>query len=105
MGAALCSGGILLAVHDWLQWERQRFTHEDNLIRRLESGLSDREWEVLSWLAREDLTYEVIAAELNISPATVKAHARHIGEKLGATGRRRIVLTARRRGLLPPEQD
>jgi DNA-binding CsgD family transcriptional regulator len=115
--AALLGGGMLRAQGDWYRWEVQRV--EDQVgsagrqegerlerqaaaVRRLESGLSVREWELLPWLAREDLTYQAIAAELHICESTVKAHARHIGEKLEAKGRRRVVLVARQHGLLPP---
>lgn len=101
----LLTGGILQARGDWFRWEQDHQASQDATARRLEYKLSAREWELLRWLAREDLTYEQIASELCISPATVRVHTRHIGEKLGVAGRRRVVLAARKCRLLPIDQD
>ena len=41
-----------------------------------------------------------IAQTLSISVGTVNTHVRHLGDKLGARGRRAIVQAAKDRGLL-----
>jgi LuxR family maltose regulon positive regulatory protein len=46
------------------------------------------------------LTANEIAADLNISVNTVKAHMRSIYRKLGAARRREAVIRARQTGLL-----
>lgn len=97
---ALVAHGLLQAANTYVQWEAARGEHKDTALRRLESGLTEREWTVLHLLAREEMTYAQIAARLHICPATVKTHVQHIGEKLGTTGRRQIVALTRQRGLL-----
>lgn len=103
VGVALTA--LIAADQRWMESERRLHTHNDINLRRLQSGLSHREWAVLALLARDGFTYRDIAKELSISPQTVKSHVRHIGEKLGVTGRRVVIATARNRGLLPPRQD
>jgi LuxR family maltose regulon positive regulatory protein len=61
--------------------------------------LSDRERDVLRYLPTV-LTANEIAADLNISVNTVKAHMRSIYRKLGAARRREAVIRARQTGLL-----
>lgn len=100
----LLTAGTLRARGDWYRWEQQQQAYWGATARRIECKLSLRELELLPWLAQEDLTYEQIAAELHISPSTVRVHTRHIGEKLGVSGRRRVVLAARQRRLLPMDQ-
>jgi LuxR family maltose regulon positive regulatory protein len=56
----------------------------------MESALSNREPEVLGWLATP-LTQAEIADELFVSVHTVKSHVRHIYLKLGVSGRREAV--------------
>lgn len=77
-------------------WEAERFA-----LRCLQTGLSYRESELLALLAREDLTYERIAAVLSVSPETVRTHVHRLGRKLGTSGRGPIVAAALERGLLP----
>lgn len=80
---------------DWLQNRADQ--------QRLQYRLSPREWELLPWLVREDLTYEQIGALLHVSPETVRSHVGHIGAKLGVSGGRvTVVRAARERGMLPP---
>ena len=62
--------------------------------------LTEREVEVLEQLARH-LTNKEIAAELNISPLTVKRHVSNLCGKLGAGTRRQAVAIAAALGLLP----
>lgn len=72
--------------------------------RLAEAGrwLTPRERTILPWLARWELSYAQIGAQLRIDADTVKAHVRRIGEKLGARGgRAAVVEAARALGLLP----
>lgn len=64
-----------------------------------ESGLTAREIEVLSKVARGHRNKD-IAAQLCISEETVKAHMKHILDKLGASGRSEAVAIAVRRGIM-----
>jgi DNA-binding NarL/FixJ family response regulator len=59
--------------------------------------LSGREHEVLRLLGA-GMVYKAIAAELAISPNTVRQHASHIYEKLDVTDRPQAVLLAHERG-------
>lgn len=62
-------------------------------------GLSEREVEVLTWVA-EGSSNKVVAARLGITEDTVKNHMRAILAKLGATDRTHAVTIAIRRGFL-----
>lgn len=64
-----------------------------------ESGLTARETEVLCKVARGHRNKD-IATQLFISEETVKAHMKHILEKLGASGRSEAVAIAVRRGIM-----
>ncbi|KQV90607.1 LuxR family transcriptional regulator [Massilia sp. Root351] len=64
-----------------------------------ESGLTAREIEVLCKVARGHRNKD-IAGQLFISEETVKAHMKHILDKLGASGRSEAVAIAVRRGIM-----
>lgn len=64
-----------------------------------DSGLTNREMEVLACLAR-GLTTSQISDELYISDNTVKTHVRHILEKLEASNRAEAVSKAVQLGLI-----
>lgn len=64
-------------------------------------ALSPRETEVLALVAI-GRTNARIAAELHVTPATVKTHLLHVFEKLGVGDRTRAVTLAMELGLLPP---
>lgn len=68
---------------------------------RLPEPLTDREMDVLALLARRYRDKE-IAAELFISPATVRRHASNIYQKLQVSGRRQAVEKVIALGILPP---
>ena len=68
-------------------------------VPRLVEHLTERERTVLRYLPSL-LTYEEIAADLYVSLNTVKTHAYGIFRKLGVTGRRQAVRTARELHLL-----
>jgi two-component system nitrate/nitrite response regulator NarL len=61
--------------------------------------LSDRELEILSFVAQGMSTPE-IAAELDVSAATIKTHLQRIYDRLGVSDRTSAVVAALRRGLL-----
>ena len=63
-------------------------------------ALSPRETEVLALVAI-GRTNARIAAELHVTPATVKTHLLHVFEKLGVGDRTRAVTLAMELGLLP----
>ena len=65
--------------------------------------LSEREREVLGLLASGKTNREV-AAELYVSPGTVKAHVAAIYRKLGAHNRAEMLNKARAFGLLDPSR-
>lgn len=67
-------------------------------------ALSRRELEVLR-LIEEGKPNKVIAQQLHLSPATVKAHLRNINAKLGASNRTEALALARRRGWLESGTD
>lgn len=64
-----------------------------------DAALSPREVEVLERLQR-GLSNRQIAAELYLSPDTVKSHVRHLLQKLGARRRGHAAVLALRRGLI-----
>ena len=72
-------------------------TRRDRQLRQRHSGLTDQEWAIMLLLA-QGRTNAQIAARLHITVATVKAHIRHINEKLGTTNRHEIAALARERG-------
>jgi DNA-binding NarL/FixJ family response regulator len=65
------------------------------------SELTPREQQVLE-LVEQGMKNREIAAELSISPGTVKIHLKHIFEKTGIHGRHGLALTVlRQKGVLP----
>ena len=72
------------------------------LEQPLVEPLSERELEVLHWIARGDSNQE-IADALVIALDTVKRHVTHIFEKLGVNNRVQAVARARALGLLSDE--
>jgi DNA-binding CsgD family transcriptional regulator len=72
---------------------------DGNPEARRSLGLSDREGEVLGLLA-SGLSNKEIAAQLGVSPNTVKTHVARLLEKLGARRRTEAILKARELGIL-----
>lgn len=66
----------------------------------IDALLTPREMEILELLGNR-LTNKEIAAQLYISPLTVKRHTVNIYRKMNVNGRRRAVLKARELGILP----
>jgi DNA-binding NarL/FixJ family response regulator len=67
-------------------------------------GLTDREKEVLTQVARGRSNAE-IAEALHMSPATAKTHLNHLFSKLGARDRAQLVVIAYESGLASPRAD
>ncbi|NOY98054.1 MAG: response regulator transcription factor [Chloroflexi bacterium] len=65
------------------------------------NGLTDREQEVLTWLA-EGATNDQIAEALVISPKTVARHRENIMHKLNLHSRTELVRYAIRKGIIKP---
>jgi DNA-binding NarL/FixJ family response regulator len=65
------------------------------------SRLTEREVQVLEHLAFHQTNKE-IAAELSISPETVKRHVSNVFDKLGVGSRRQAIVQATALNLLPP---
>ncbi|RAQ95904.1 LuxR C-terminal-related transcriptional regulator [Thermogemmatispora tikiterensis] len=61
------------------------------------AALSAREWELLNLLA-EGLSYRQIGQRLYLSPSTVKTHMRNLQQKLGVSGKEKMLRLARARG-------
>jgi LuxR family maltose regulon positive regulatory protein len=67
----------------------------------MEISLTEREMAVLR-LLRGSLTLPEIAAELELSPDTIKTHTRVIYRKLDVHNRRDAVSRGQQTGILPP---
>jgi DNA-binding NarL/FixJ family response regulator len=68
-------------------------------VHLADDALSDRETEVLRWVA-EGYSNKLVARQLGVSEETVKHHLRGILSKLGANDRTHAVTIAIRRGYL-----
>lgn len=68
------------------------------------AGLGQRELEVLQLIAR-GLDTRTVAAQLHLSPNTVKTHVRALMRKLGAQNRVQMLARASEGGLLAPPDD
>jgi DNA-binding NarL/FixJ family response regulator len=68
-------------------------------LSRLQSGLTERELEILQLVA-DGLTNREIARRLVLAEETIKSHIRHVLRKLGVSSRAHAVAIAFRRGIL-----
>ncbi|WP_218082049.1 response regulator [Anthocerotibacter panamensis] len=94
------------AGHGWLDskvlgYIREALAHEPavDLAREQAAGLTEREREVLSWMAKGASNPE-IGQHLHISSGTVRVHVHAILRKLGVGDRTQAVVVALERGLL-----
>lgn len=78
---------------------RRPATARRTVSRQPVNGLSDREMDVLRYLASR-LSYPEIARELYISVNTLKSHVKAVYRKLGASSRAEAVQTARQARLI-----
>lgn len=74
------------------------FKLNEDSLKKL--GISSREYEVLSLMAR-GLSNQEIADALYVSLSTVKTHSSNLFQKLGATRRTQALQKARESGILP----
>lgn len=96
-GDALIQPSITRRLVETFVNSRTRKAHSDASL----SVLTDREREILAFVAR-GLTNDEIAADLVISPATVKTHVARVMSKLGAHDRAQLVVLAYENGLVVP---
>ena len=96
-GDALIQPSITRRLVETFVESRARKVHSETSL----SVLTDREREILALVAR-GLTNDDIAADLVISPATVKTHVARIMSKLGAHDRAQLVVLAYENGLVVP---
>lgn len=73
------------------------FTPDEKAL--LQTGISKREWEVLSLMA-EGLSNQEIAARLFVSLNTIKTHSSNLFEKLDVKRRTQAIEKAKRLGIL-----
>lgn len=90
----------------WLEWRSasrvlEELRRRDEATRDLAGLLTSREQQILSLVCR-GLRNKEIAKSLSISEPTVKAHLRHVSEKLHVRGRMALLRYAEDKGLIRP---
>ena len=97
----VCRGGFWIdpRMRRTVADEVAQSTTSGGATRRGQTGLTDRELEIVRLVASGQKNKEVSAA-LTISERTVKTHLGHLFEKLGVTSRTEAVKVATRRGLV-----
>jgi LuxR family transcriptional regulator, maltose regulon positive regulatory protein len=95
------------SLHDYVLQIRSAFPEFQQTQKTLKNGellqpLTNRELQILK-LLREHLTNKEIAAQLVISPGTVKSHTIRLYQKLDVNGRRQAVEKAIKLGILAPQ--
>ena len=98
VGAGFLVLGIVLGVRVFAAPPPAPFDGNPKALEAL--GLSERELEVLQQLAAGHSNKE-IAAQLHISPNTIKTHIARVFEKLGAKRRTDAIRRARELGIVP----
>jgi DNA-binding CsgD family transcriptional regulator len=98
VGAGFLVLGIVLGVRVFAAPPPAPFDGNPKALQAL--GLSERELEVLQQLAAGHSNKE-IAAQLHISPNTIKTHIARVFEKLGAKRRTDAIRRARELGIVP----
>jgi DNA-binding CsgD family transcriptional regulator len=98
-GLAHALPGLHVGIFAPADWSEAEFGVVDYHEREPSAALTPRELQVLQ-LAADGLTGPGIAAELVVSPATVKTHFENIYEKFAVTDRAAAVATAMRLGLI-----
>ena len=98
--SAVASKGICAGKAASLRAQFETQKPKQSLVQPLMEPLSDREREILTYLAT-GMTNQAIADELYVSLAAVKWHARNIYGKLVVKNRTQAVAKARELGILP----
>lgn len=98
VAAAFLVLGIVLGVRVFAAPAPAPFDGNPKALESL--GLSERELQVLQELAAGRSNKE-IAAQLHVSPNTIKTHVARVFEKLGARRRTEAILRARELGIVP----
>lgn len=91
--------GLIVIYPDWITLPRARQVALVGEVEKLVEPLTERETEVLQWLA-QGLSNKQIAARLHISEHTVKFHVSSVYGKLGATNRAEAVRVGAQQGLV-----
>ncbi len=91
-------------LHTYTEQIRPVFPESQRAVPSINQGellepLTNRELQILELLG-ERLTNKEIAAQLVVTPVTVKGHTIHIYDKLGVNGRRQAVEKAKALGIL-----
>lgn len=86
-------------IDEWLATQLlQEFTDQTTLIQDDDSDLSDREYEILTWVA-QGLTNKEISIQLEISEYTVKNHLKNLFQKLHLNNRVQLAKYAYEHGI------
>ena len=92
--------GLIVIYPDWVTLPlARRLSGPSGEVETLVEPLTERETEVLQWLA-QGLSNRQIAAKLHISEHTVKFHVSSVYGKLGATNRAEAVRLGVRQGVV-----
>lgn len=80
----------------------QEFTEQRKGLRLVDADLSDREYEILTWVAK-GLTNKEISLQLEISEYTVKNHLKNLFQKLHLNNRVQLAKYAYEHGMFRKE--
>lgn len=88
-------------IDEWLATQLlQEFTHQKTGENDADSDLSNREYEILTWVAK-GLTNKEISLQLEISEHTVKNHLKNLFQKLHLNNRVQLAKYAYEHGIYP----
>lgn len=86
-------------IDEWLATQLlQEFTDQTTMTKVDDSDLSDREYEILTWVAK-GLTNKEISLQLEISEYTVKNHLKNLFQKLHLNNRVQLAKYAYEHGI------
>lgn len=88
-------------IDEWLAMQLlQEFREEKARNTEVDADLSDREYEILTWVA-QGLTNKEISEQLDISEYTVKNHLKNLFQKLHLNNRVQLAKYAYEHGVIP----
>ncbi len=98
---------LIHVLRVWADFERQRTARSEISLKRLQTGISPREWEVVDLVVKTNLSYSEIGVSLGIGTETVKTYVGRTGKKLGLKqiGRRSVSAEITRLGLICERDD